>query len=142
MTGSSDRRASAGYSGKPLLQKLGFSANQRILVMGAPPHYAELLGALPDGTRLARSGRGPFDAAHVFTLARSELERQLPGVLERIATGGFLWISWPKRASGVPTDVTEDVLREVVLPMGWVDVKVCAVDETWSGLRFYRRRKP
>ena len=131
---------SAGYSGTPLVRKLGLRPGWRVAVLGAPEGLDELLGELPEGLRIVRRLAGGIDAAWIFVLARRDLERRLPGLLRRLPPDGTLWISWPKRASGVPTDVTENVLREVVLPTGWVDIKVAAVDETWSALRFALRR--
>jgi hypothetical protein len=133
---------SAGYSGTPLVRKLGFGPGWRVAVVGAvPEHLDDLLGALPPGLRILRRLGDGLDAAWIFVASRRELERRVPEVLPRLQPDGTLWISWPKRASGVPTDVTENVLREVVLPTGWVDIKVAAVDETWSGLRFALRRE-
>jgi hypothetical protein len=131
---------SAGYSGTPLVRKLGLRPGWRVAVLGAPEGLDELLGELPEGLRIVRRLADGIDAAWIFVLARRDLERRLPELLRRLPPDGTLWISWPKRASGVPTDVTENVLREVVLPTGWVDIKVAAIDETWSGLRFALRR--
>jgi hypothetical protein len=131
----------AGYSGTPLARKLGLAAGWRLAVLDGPDHLDQLLGDLPDGLRVVRRLAGEIDAAWIFVVTRRELERRLPAVLARLPQHGTLWISWPKRASGVPTDVTENVLREVVLPTGWVDIKVAAIDETWSGLRFALRRE-
>jgi hypothetical protein len=131
----------AGYSGTPLVRKLGLAAGWRLAVLGGPAHLDQLLGDLPDGLRIVRRLAAELDAAWIFVVSRRELERSLPSVLARLPQDGTLWISWPKRASGVPTDITENVLREVVLPTGWVDIKVAAIDETWSGLRFALRRE-
>lgn len=131
---------SAGYSGTPLVRKLGLRPGWRVAVLQGPAGLDELLGELPAGLRIVRRLGGGIDAAWIFVVTRAELERRLTEVLRRLPPDGTLWISWPKRTSGVPTDVTENVLREVVLPTGWVDIKVCAVDETWSGLRFALRR--
>jgi hypothetical protein len=131
---------SAGYSGTPLVRKLGLKPGWRVAVLQGPAGLDELLGELPPGLCIVRRLGDGIDAAWIFVVARSELERRLPDVLRRLPSDGTLWISWPKRASGVSTDITEHVLREVVLPTGWVDIKVAAVDETWSGLRFALRR--
>jgi hypothetical protein len=130
----------AGYSGTPLVRKLGLRPGWRVAVLGAPEGLDALLGDLPEGLRIVRRLSHGIDAAWIFVLARRDLERRLPELLRRLPPDGTLWISWPKRASGVLTDVTESVLREVVLPTGWVDIKVAAIDETWSGLRFALRR--
>lgn len=132
---------SAGYSATPLVRKLGFRPGWRVALLGAvPERLDDLLGELPEGLQIVRRLGDGLDAAWIFVVSRRELERLLPRVLSRLADDATLWISWPKRASGVPTDVTESVLRDVVLPTGWVDIKVAAVDETWSGLRFALRR--
>ncbi len=131
----------AGYSGTPLVRKLGFAPGWRVAVLGGPERVEALLGDLPDGLSIVRRLAGTLDAVWLFVATRRELERRLPAALRNLPQDGTLWISWPKRASGVPTDVTENVLREVVLPTGWVDIKVAAIDDTWSGLRFALRRE-
>ncbi len=132
---------SAGYSGTPLVRKLGFRPGWRVAVLGGPEQLDELLGELPAGLRIVRRLGAGLDAIWIFAVSRRELERRVADALGRLPDDGTLWISWPKRSSGVPTDITENVLREVVLPTGWVDIKVAAVDETWSGLRFALRRE-
>jgi len=132
--------ANAGYSGKPLWQKLGLCPGQRLLAVAAPPHLDQLLAGAPAGVRrLSRSA--PFDVALVFVVERTALGTALDRLLPRLAEGGMIWVAWPKKTSGVATDVTEDVVRAVALPLGIVDVKVCAIDATWSGLKFLRRRE-
>ena len=131
--------APAGYSGKALWQKLGLKHGQRLLVVDAPEHLPQLLAGAPEGVaRLARLGE--FDVALLFVTSRAALASALTRALPRLAPGGMIWIAWPKKASGVATDVTEDTVRDVALPMGIVDVKVCAIDATWSGLKLLRRR--
>jgi hypothetical protein len=130
----------AGYSGKPLAAKLGIPAGARIVVLDAPSGYAKTLGRLPEGTVLVDRLYAGTPFVQCFVTSRARLEKRLPPILKALGEGGMLWISWPKRSSGVETDLAEDVLREVALPLGIVDVKVAAVDETWSGLKFYRRR--
>ena len=131
----------AGYSGKPLVQKLGIKPEMRIAIVNAPRGYGRLLGKLPE--RVVRKARvdGPLDFIQVFTNSKSELERRFAALERSLAPAGMLWISWPKKASGVTTDLTEDVIRGVGLAHGLVDVKVAAVDEVWSGLKFVRRVK-
>jgi hypothetical protein len=131
----------AGYSGTPLVRKLGFAPGWRVAVLGGPEQLGALLGELPDGLTIVTRLAGRLDCVWLFVVTRRELERRLPAVLRNLSQDGTLWISWPKRASGVPTDVSENVLREVVLPTGWVDIKVAAIDDTWSGLRFALRRE-
>jgi hypothetical protein len=133
------RAAATGYSGTPLPQKLGIRAGMRVVVTGAPPGFAELLGPLPEGARVDHGGRGERGLTICFVTARKALERALPAdALQRF--DGGLWVAWPKKASGVATDLDEHVLRAVLLPRGLVDHKVCAIDATWSGLRFAPRR--
>jgi hypothetical protein len=129
-----------GYSGTPLARKLGFKPGMRALYVKAPADFDALLGALPAGVRvLARPAPG-LDLALLFVTERATLERRLPGLQRKLASSGAIWVAWPKRASKVATDMTEDVVREVALPRGLVDVKVCAIDETWSGLKLVIRR--
>lgn len=131
----------AGYSGTPLPKKLGITAGSRVALVAAPPGFAATLGALPDGVTVGPASPEPVDVALFFTTERADLEARFLELGRLIAPDGGLWIAWPKRASGVPTDITEDVLREVCLPSGLVDNKVCAIDETWSGLRFVWRKE-
>jgi hypothetical protein len=132
--------APAGYSGKPLVEKLGVPAGARIVILDAPADYARTLGKLPPGTTTASRLYAGAPFVQAFVTSRKRLEALLPKILGALGEGGMLWVSWPKKSSGVETDLTEDVLREVALPLGIVDVKVAAVDGTWSGLKFYRRR--
>jgi len=128
----------AGYSGKPLWQKLGLAPGMRVYVANPPADLDALLAGAPrDLSRVARLGA--CDVALVFVTARREVESAVARVAPKLAPGGMLWFAWPKKASGVATDVTEDALRELVLPHGWVDVKVCAIDATWSALKFVHR---
>ena len=131
---------SAGYSGTPLPKKLEIKANTRVATVGAPADFDQILGDLPAGSRVRKGIAGARDLTIWFVTSR----RQLEGDVRRIAPArgeGSLWIAWPKKASGVKTDVSEDVLREVILPLGLVDRKVCAIDGTWSGLLFSWRRE-
>ena len=128
----------AGYSGKPLWQKLGLKPGLRLRIVDAPGDYAALTGFDVGLAVLARSGA--FDFGHAFVHTRRELDAVLGKLDSLLDPAGQLWISWPKKASKVPTDVTEDVVRELALPRGLVDVKVCAVDAVWSGLKLVRRK--
>lgn len=130
-----------GYSGTPLPQKLGIKAGMRVIAIGAPENYRKLLGKLPDDVEFSNKPNVGTQFIHFFVTRRSDLEEQLPRLRKMLADNGTLWISWPKKAAGVATDVTEDVVRAVALPLGLVDVKVCAVDETWSGLKLMIRRE-
>jgi hypothetical protein len=131
----------AGYSGTPLPAKLGIKPESRVALVGAPDGFNETLGPLPPGVTVLRQLRGPLDVIIAFMTRRAELERRLPALRAALDPAGGLWVAWPKRASKVPTDITEDVIREVALPTGLVDNKVCAIDETWSGLRLVIRRE-
>jgi hypothetical protein len=113
----------------------------KIVALGAPPNYEALLAPLPEGTSVRTRLTPGARFIHQFARRRTELETAFPRLAKALADDGALWISWPKKASGVETDVTEDVLREVGLPLGLVDVKVCAVDHVWSGLKFVRRKE-
>lgn len=131
----------AGYSGRPLVEKLGIKPDTRIALVGAPPGYRSLLAPLPTNVRVAERATGALPFIQLFIKRRSELARRLPALKRALVSNGALWVSWPKGSSGVQTDVTEDVVRELALAAGLVDVKVCAVDEVWSGLKFVRRLK-
>jgi len=154
----------AGYSGTPLPKKLGIKPGARVGLAGAPDGFGALLEPLPDGARVeegapaaagapaagaARAvlpgpvlpGTGPFDVIVFFTVEQAELAGRLGDLRARMAPAAGLWIAWPKRASRVPTDMTEDVIREIALPTGLVDNKVCAIDQVWSGLRLVIRRE-
>jgi hypothetical protein len=127
-----------GYSGTPLPAKLGIKAGSRVLLDGAPAGLA--LEPLPDAVRPhRRPGSEPYDVVLLFTPDAARLHARWPGLVPRLETAGRLWVCWPKKSSGVPTDLTENVVRDYGLGQGLVDVKVCAVDETWSGLAFVRR---
>lgn len=112
-----------------------------MLTRQAPADYDELVHDRPADVTLSPRLRGSVDICHLFTRSEAELRRALPGLMERIAPNGAIWVSWPKKASKVPTDVTEGTIRSVALPLGLVDVKVCAVDETWSGLKLVIRKE-
>ncbi|HYL56848.1 MAG TPA: DUF3052 domain-containing protein [Gemmatimonadales bacterium] len=130
----------AGYSGKPLAAKLGIKPGSTIAILGAPRGYDRLLGRLPD-IRRRSAATGRLDFVQFFTTEKHELERRFATLARALTPAGMLWISWPKKASGVATDLTEDVIRTVGLAHGLVDVKVAAVDDVWSGLKFVRRLK-
>lgn len=127
----------AGYSGKPLAEKLGLKPEKKSAAIDPPDHYAKLLGKItPPGA----FGRGAYDFIHVFARDTAALKKQLPRALKQLAEGGRIWVSWPKKASPLFKDLTEDGIRSFALPLGIVDVKVCAVDEDWSGLMLVRRK--
>ncbi len=131
----------AGYSGTPLFKKLGIKEDFRVRTKNAPVNYLELIDPIPDGALISETIRSKINIWHLFTKSRRELEKQLPTAMKQIEQDGMIWVSWPKKSSGVKTDVTEDTIRDVALPMGIVDVKVCAVDETWSGLKLVIRKE-
>jgi hypothetical protein len=128
----------AGYSGTPLPKKLGIGEGATLALVGAPDG---ILDALPPGVTLKRQARGKADVVVAFFTARTELDRRFDALAAMVFPAGGLWVAWPKRASGVATTVNEDVVRAVALPRGLVDNKVCAIDETWSGLRVVWRRE-
>src|SRR5947209_6985438 len=131
----------AGYSGTPLVKKLGIKPGSRMFVQDGPDDYLDLLGPLPEGVAVLRRPAGKLDLVHLFTTQASVLAAGLEKYRGQIAEDGVIWVSWPKKAAKVATDVTEDVVRELALPLGLVDIKVCAVDATWSGLKLVIRRE-
>jgi hypothetical protein len=125
----------AGASGKPLVQKLGIKPGFCIFVDGLSVAYADVVGQLPDDVRIANTAKAPLDMVHVFAAEAKGLAARLRSYRKAIAPDGMIWASWPKKASGVVTDVTETLVRETALANGLVDIKICAVDEVWSGLK-------
>jgi hypothetical protein len=125
----------AGYSGKPFVQKLGIKPGFCIFVDGLPTAYGDVVGELPDDVRIAKTAKPPLDMVHLFATEAKGLAAKLRGYRKAIAPDGMIWASWPKKASGVVTDVTETLVRETALANGLVDIKICAVDDTWSGLK-------
>ncbi|HEY1988245.1 MAG TPA: DUF3052 domain-containing protein [Acidimicrobiales bacterium] len=128
----------AGYSGTPLPTKLGIKEGMTVALLKAPPG---VVSDLPNGVVVKRQARGRADVVVAFFTRRAGIESRLSALGQMIFPAGGLWIAWPKRAAGVPTDITDNVVREVALPLGLVDNKVCAIDETWSGLRVVWRRE-
>lgn len=127
----------AGYSGTPLAKKLGYKPGQAAWFRDMPDSVRAEIGE----AGVAETSVPGLDVAHIFVTRRAELESLLADLRTTIARNGMVWVSWPKKAARVPTDVTEEAIREVALPMGWVDVKVCAVDSTWSGLKLVIRKE-
>jgi len=132
---------SAGYSGTPLPNKLGIKPDSRFCVVHAPDGFDSTLGVLPAGAIWVDALEAGLDVAIGFYTAQADLIDDWQSLTDAVAPAGTVWVCWPKRASKLPTDITEDVLRQLLLPTGWVDNKVCAVDATWSGLRFALRRE-
>jgi hypothetical protein len=124
-----------GYSGTPLIRKLGIRPEMKVLLINAPENYFELLET-DISAQVVKSGG---DFVHIFAVSAKELEKQFNKAINTIPSGGMIWISWYKKSAKIPTDITEDTIREIVLPTGWVDVKVCAVSEAWSGLKIVQR---
>ena len=131
-----------GYSGKPLWQKLGLKAGVRVWLRHAPAEYWAWCGFDAADVKVAGASARSFDFGHVFVTSRAQLAAEIAAAARKLDAGGMLWISWPKKSSGVTSDLDEDTLRELALPLGLVDVKVCAVTEVWSGLKFCWRRAP
>ena len=133
--------ARAGYSATPLARKLGVKASSRVLLLGAPEGFTRLLEPLPDGVEFERRADSKTDIAHLFVTRREDLEKHLSVLRRRLRPDAALWVSWPKKSSKVSTTITEDVIREVALPLGFVDIKVCAVSDVWSGLKLVVRKE-
>jgi hypothetical protein len=131
--------STAGYSATPLPRKLGIREAARVLLVGAPAGFADVLGDLPPGAELAARGAGHVDVVVLFAADAAALQAQFPGLVTGLAPAGGLWVAWPKRSSGVTTDLDEHLVRSIGLDAGLVDNKVCAIDATWSALRFVRR---
>ena len=131
----------AGYSGTPLVKKLGIHEGARVAFLNTPTGYRKLVGPLPADVDIVGPRSGRLNFLHFFVDRESDLRAKLPRLRSRIAQDGMIWISWPKKSSGVPTDITEDVIRKHAFANKLVDVKVCAVDEVWSGLKLVIRKK-
>jgi hypothetical protein len=131
----------AGYSGPPLAQKLGIVAGTRVLLAGSPADYRKTLGPLPPDVHIESQLAASVDIAHLFTAERATLEKSLAAFRRTLRPTAVVWVSWPKQSSGVATEITEDTVRKVALPMGFVDVKVCAIDDVWSGLKLVVRKE-
>jgi hypothetical protein len=130
-----------GYSGTPLIKKLGIGAGSCVAVLNKPTGYESLLGELPVGAKLITSIGNSTTLVHVFATERSALLKQLTSLRTKLQEATPIWVSWPKKSAKVPTDLTEDTIREVALPLGYVDIKVCAVSEVWSGLKLVVRKE-
>ena len=133
--------APAGYSGTPLAKKLGYKESSHAFLVNAPSDYEQQVDPLPAGVVFKNVAGPSVDIAHIFVTRREELAEQLVALRKKLKPDAMLWVSWPKKACKVPTTVTEDTIREVALPIGFVDVKVCAVSEVWSGLKLVVRKE-
>ena len=131
----------AGYSGTPLAKKLGVKEGSHIVVAGAPPYYFSLLEPLPAKVHFSSRMTDVTDIVHVFSTRRAELQAMLSGCRQTLKPTGMVWVSWPKKAAKTSTDITEDTIREIALPLGFVDIKVCAIDDLWSGLKLVVRKE-
>jgi hypothetical protein len=131
----------AGYSDTPLTKKLGIKEGIKVLLVKAPAGYRGLLAPLPARVRFARTASSSTNLVHLFATERSALVRLLPVLRKKLSEEAAIWVSWPKKSSKVPTDITEDTIREVALPLGFVDIKVCAVTDVWSGLKLVVRKE-
>ena len=134
-------KALAGYSGTPLAKKLGIKPGMKYLAINAPPEFHEWLGDLPEHAQVVTKTSPPFTAVHLFVTEKDELTRLLRNYRRALKPAGFIWVSWPKQAAKVKTDITEDVIRAVALPLDYVDIKVCAVSAIWSGLKLVIRKE-
>jgi len=130
----------AGYSGTPLAKKLGIGDQATVVAVGAPKNYRSLLQPLPAAVRFSSNVDETTDIVHIFCTKRSELLRSLATYRKKLAPSAAVWVSWPKKSANVPTEITEDVVRELALPLGFVDIKVCAIDDVWSGLKLVVRK--
>ena len=130
-----------GYSGTPLIKKLGIKAGIKICLVNAPADYLDIIEPLPEGVEVSERVTKSTDLVHIFTSKKVELSKELHAYRTKIKPTGVVWVSWPKKSSKVPTDVTEDTVRELALPLGFVDIKVCAVTEVWSGLKLVVRKE-
>jgi len=131
----------AGYSGTPLAKKLGVKEGSHIVVAGAPPYYFSLLEPLPARVHFSSRMTDVTDIVHVFSTRRAELQGVLSRYRQTLKPTGMVWVSWPKKAAKTSTDITEDTIREIALPLGFVDIKVCAIDDLWSGLKLVIRKE-
>jgi Protein of unknown function (DUF3052) len=131
----------AGYSGTPLAKKLGLRDGSRIFLQDAPRNFLGLLAPLPDRVSLVDRIAGDTDIVHIFSKEKGRLSKALATSLKKMKSDAVIWVSWPKKSSKVPTDITEDTIREIALPLGLVDIKVCAIDDIWSGLKLVVRKE-
>jgi hypothetical protein len=131
----------AGYSSTPLIKKLGIKENLIVYIHNGPDHFLELLGEIPKGVTFPNKNQNHLDFVHLFVTSKKELTMLLNKFRKKIKSEGMIWVSWPKKSSKVPTDITEDTIREICLPIDLVDIKVCAVDDIWSGLKLVIRKE-
>jgi len=130
----------AGYSGTPLVLKLGIKEGARVFLVNAPKDYVKLISPVPKGVRFSSRLSSGTDLVHIFSTEQRQLREALRAALPKLMQDGTIWVSWPKKSARLPTDITENIVREVALPLGLVDIKICAVDEVWSGLKLVIRK--
>lgn len=130
----------AGYSGTPLPKKLGLRPGMTLVAIDAPNEYRSWLGEIPADLAVVSTSKKQVEAAHIFATKKAILKKHLVIFRRRLEQSGFIWVSWPKKASKVETDISEDVIREIALPLGFVDIKVCAINDVWSGLKLVIRK--
>ena len=131
----------AGYSGKPLVEKFGIKKEFIIVLVNPPKQYLNLVAPLPDGVTITKNITGKTDLIHLFVTTKVDLTKMLTTTLSKMKQDAVIWVSWPKKSANVPTDITEDRIRDIALPLGLVDIKVCAVDDVWSGLKLVIRKE-
>lgn len=131
----------AGYSGTPLARKLGIKEGSTVLLIEAPENYPSLVQPLPDAVKFANHASPAIDLVHLFATRKNDLEKHLAALRRQLRPDAPVWVSWPKKSSRTPTDITEDTIRAVALPLGFVDIKVCAVSDVWSGLKIVVRKE-
>jgi hypothetical protein len=131
----------AGYSGTPLVRKLGIREGSEVLLVDAPDGYLKLLEPLPEAVRFVSRLTESTDIVQIFSSRSAELRKALTSFRPKLKPTGMIWVSWPKKSAKVPTDINEDTIRDIALPLGFVDIKVCAVDEVWSGLKLVVRKE-
>lgn len=131
----------AGYSATPLVAKLGIKEHMTLHVAGAPQEYRQLIAPIPAGTKISSRFSSDVDLVHLFATSKSDLATKLQAYRDNLKPAAAIWVSWPKKSANVPTDITEDTIREVALPLGFVDIKVCAVTDVWSGLKLVVRKE-
>jgi bifunctional DNA-binding transcriptional regulator/antitoxin component of YhaV-PrlF toxin-antitoxin module len=130
-----------GYSGNPLAKKLGIREGSQVLLIEEPENYQSLLHPLPASVSFANQASQAIDIVHLFATRKEEMQKQLASLRKKLSADASVWVSWPKKSSKLPTNITEDTIREVALPLGFVDIKVCAVSEVWSGLKIVVRKE-
>jgi hypothetical protein len=141
MTSPKSSSSAAGYSGTPLAKKLGIKSTSELCLIGAPDGYIGMVEPLPEGVKITSRLSKDTNLVHIFTSGKAQLAAALRSFRSKLKPDAVVWVSWPKKASKVPTDITEDTIREVALPLGFVDIKVCAVSEVWSGLKLMVRKE-